>query len=323
MFVEMSVVSSHGGIGWEFTKCLWAPKYKLVKDDERKWPYWELLLKVKAGDTILHLRGQNNPIFVGYSIAATDGYLTEIKPSNPGIWGYAKKFIRVDLENYTELPEPLRLSDLFDRRKDELIKHYIKNSNSGKEKKLLFYTLTGGKKLGRQNGAYLSELDDDLFSIINVDAIRNKKTESDNNKELQQNIITGSVFSSIERRRGQEIFSRNVKLNFRSMCCYPDCDIDDQSFLVGAHVSRWADDVDARGDVKNGLCLCVFHDKCFEKGYFAIDDDLNVIIEDDNKFGKTIIKKLLPANGIRIKPSIENPDPKYLMKHRQRIGKHS
>jgi hypothetical protein len=41
------------------------------------------------------------------------------------------------------------------------------------------------------------------------------------------------------------------------------CDVADPSLLVASHVIGWAERVDTRGDVKNIICLCRFHDALF------------------------------------------------------------
>ena len=58
-----------------------------------RWSFWETLLDVKVGDPILHLRGKgNSAAFVGFSVAAADGFATEDRPPAPGEWGYADTF---------------------------------------------------------------------------------------------------------------------------------------------------------------------------------------------------------------------------------------
>lgn len=36
VWIEMSKDELHGGTGWEFTKCLWAPAYKLVGKKQKR-----------------------------------------------------------------------------------------------------------------------------------------------------------------------------------------------------------------------------------------------------------------------------------------------
>ena len=74
MWLEMSRDSAHGGPGWAFTECLWSPTHK---NPSGSWSFWELLSRVRKGDTVFHLRGKSpRAAFVGYSIADSDGYQT-------------------------------------------------------------------------------------------------------------------------------------------------------------------------------------------------------------------------------------------------------
>ena len=71
----MSRDDSHGGKGWAFTECLWAPTK--TKGSARDWPFWTNVRDVRADDIILHLRGiPPTANFVGYSQAAGDGVET-------------------------------------------------------------------------------------------------------------------------------------------------------------------------------------------------------------------------------------------------------
>ncbi len=81
----MSRDEAHGGGAWAFANCLWAPT---EKSGGGAWPFWSKILDVKAGDTILHLRGiPPAASFVGYSNASADGYETQSRPPEPGAVG--------------------------------------------------------------------------------------------------------------------------------------------------------------------------------------------------------------------------------------------
>jgi putative restriction endonuclease len=78
MWVEMwRAIGDHGGPGWGFGECLWSPA---LKENNGHWPYWDLLKDVRASDLVLHLKGNRNPAFVGYSFAASDGEETSERP---------------------------------------------------------------------------------------------------------------------------------------------------------------------------------------------------------------------------------------------------
>lgn len=99
----------------------------------------------------------------------------------------------------------------------------------------------------------------------------------------QDNVIvsieTGLQLSSIRTRLGQARF--------------PDCDVSDPRFLIGSHIARWADNEKLRGNLGNGLCLCLIHDKAFEVGLYTRDEPLAVFVNPrERKPGSIIVKGL-------------------------------
>lgn len=135
LWLEMSRDETHGGGSWGFGQCLWSPSRKT---DGTRWSFWETLLDVKVGDPILHLRGKgNSAAFVGFSVAAADGFATEDRPPAPGEWGYADTFYRVPLQEFTLLSSPVLLREVFSRRDGEL-RTYFLNNRAAVEKERLF-----------------------------------------------------------------------------------------------------------------------------------------------------------------------------------------
>ena len=78
LWLEMSRDYTHGGGSWGFTQSLWSPTRKKNNDGSLgdKWSFWENIMKIQAGDVVLHLRQEKNgrSAFVGFSIAETDGF---------------------------------------------------------------------------------------------------------------------------------------------------------------------------------------------------------------------------------------------------------
>jgi hypothetical protein len=137
-YLEMSRDEEHGGGTWAFTNCLWAPTKKKAGT---QWPFWKKVLEVREGDLVLHLRGvPPNAYFVGYSVAAGDGFQTSRRPPNPGEWGFAEAFYRADLTGFTPFHQPVNLSDVFSSRSAELSSYFDANKKQG-TKKLIFFLL--------------------------------------------------------------------------------------------------------------------------------------------------------------------------------------
>src|SRR4051812_25442287 len=98
-YIEMARDEIHGGGDWSFGKCVWAPAHKKKGGN---WPHWLKVKQVRQGDTIVHLRGiPPDAHFVGYSIAASDGYETTNRPPEPGEWAFAERFLRAELSDFT------------------------------------------------------------------------------------------------------------------------------------------------------------------------------------------------------------------------------
>lgn len=286
IWLEMSRNPLHGGGSWGFTNCLWAPSRK---ENGTRWPFWEMLLDVKKNDTILHLRGARPPHFVGYSTAAENGYATNQRPPNPGQYrSFPDKFLRVPLTDFAPFKTPISLDDVFRQSDSQLREYYSQNRKlSAPEKRHIFYVIQSGR-LQCLNGAYLSEVDSELIDILFKDHFGSK--ESDFNNELNK-LDTGQQLRQIRTRIGQREFSQAVRANYGMQCCFPGCSISEEVFLVGAHIARWSDVPELRGDISNGVCLCLMHDKAFEAGLFTITQEHEIWVNQQkisqNKWAQT------------------------------------
>ncbi len=169
LWLEMSRDVTHGGGSWRFTRSLWSPTHKLNNDGSMggMWPFWENLLKVQTGDVVLHLRQDKGTAFVGYSVAEANGFKTNERPPDPGPWAYDEYFYRVSLRDFVPFSTPIDLRTMFVRQDIVLRDYYERNKSKSKgQKKSLFYVVQSGR-LQCQNGAYLSEVDNELFDILN------------------------------------------------------------------------------------------------------------------------------------------------------------
>lgn len=137
-WIEMSRDEEHGGSGWGFRECLWAPSRK--KNGSR-WNFWHLVRQVRRGDVVVHLRGKTGrAAFVGFSVADADGAETTSRPPQPKDWGFAETFYRVPLSGYESFPEPVLLQAVFQERETELRLHFQTNrlKKLGSKEKLFY-----------------------------------------------------------------------------------------------------------------------------------------------------------------------------------------
>lgn len=310
VWIEMSRDKMHGGGEWGLKKCLWSPAYK---QGERggSWLFWNNILQVKQDDIIIHLCGKGHTAaFIGYSIAATDGHETLERPPQPGIWGYATSYFRTLLKNFQAFDNAILLDDFFMAHK-EVLKNYIETLSATPANRFFVYQ---SHRLQCLNGAYLSKCDDELLALI-LDNEPKQRMPS-----LRQNNATSEIYRQVKQRVGQAQFSKAVKENYQYKCCFPDCCITDQRFLIGSHIARWVDNPDKRGNTSNGLCLCPIHDKAFENGYFSLDDEFRVILSQKLEVQKSEVFKMYikPYEHRKINTAQIPPDRDSLKEHRFR-----
>ncbi len=156
LWLEMSRHLTHGGGSWGFGQSLWSPAFKQSGGMEvkQKWRFWENLLRVRAGDSVLHLRGTaKRAAFVGFSVAQTDGIVTEDRPPSAGQYAYASRFYRVLLKTFVPFPEPLHLAQVLSEQKTALMHYFQQNKDRPRgEKRGLFYVVQAAR-LQCLNGA--------------------------------------------------------------------------------------------------------------------------------------------------------------------------
>lgn len=307
MWIEYSRDRVHGGPGWEFGTCAWAPT---INRANRRWPYWISIGDVERGDMILHLQeSREGTFFVGISEATDDGYITQSKPPYPGEWDDFSEFYRVDLKNFQPFQESIGLRDIFYIH-DELLRNYYSKKSKSEH---VFYVIQNSK-LQILNGAYFSPITLDLYNILFENNIISRKTHFKLDK-----VIAGEKLSMVKQRIGHSEFSRKVKYNYNYKCCFPGCEINDERFLVGSHIERWADNVKKRGDISNGLCLCVFHDKALERGLYYITGNYKIkIIESKSYTYSNVYKILKPYENKTIRKGRVLPSVESLNRHYQR-----
>ena len=174
-----------------------------------------------------------------------------------------------------------------------------------------------------QNGAYLSEADDELIDII-FTSLKDKSYINNgipNQSNLMSDVSTAESLNLFKSRRGQAEFSKNIRLNYSSKCCFPECNISDHNFLVGSHIARWADAPHLRGEISNGLCLCLMHDKAFEQGYFTLDRNLCISVNPQRtNISPWVENFIFPHDGKQINVGAIKPSQEAIEYHWKRIA---
>lgn len=129
-------------------------------------------------------------------------------------------------------------------------------------------------------------------------------------------IKTDDSKALVRGRLGQSRLRSLTLQNYNSQCAF--CDVSEDGFLVAGHISRWADDPEARGNLHNMICLCRFHDSLFEVGYISLSDDFSVLKKKSVQSKE--INQVIGATKSFRAPKDFPPAREFLRKHRKRVG---
>lgn len=122
-------------------------------------------------------------------------------------------------------------------------------------------------------------------------------------------------------RRVQSFFRAAVLSGYNFRCALTGLTI--PGLLNASHIIPWSESVERRADPRNGICLNALHDRAFDRGLIAIDDDYRVIVSPrvsktrDDAFAAQTLGSI---EGTKLTlPERFEPDPRALAWHRQHI----
>ena len=125
----------------------------------------------------------------------------------------------------------------------------------------------------------------------------------------------------VKVRINQNFFREMIRAGYRNRCAI--CSLPEVNLLVASHIIPWSEDVDLRMNPRNGICMCVLHDKAFDKGLITISDDFKLMLSDTLKRFRrevAIERGFILYDGIKIKkPDKFLPDLKFIEFHRTKI----
>lgn len=133
-----------------------------------------------------------------------------------------------------------------------------------------------------------------------------KKQFSYEYKETERN-------TNIKLRVYQDVLRERVLKNYNGECAF--CDINQQDLLICSHIKPWASEINNRLNPQNAICLCALHDKLFDKGYFSLDANYEVIFSEK---ADLIVKKVFGNYKFKT-PFRELPDYEFLKFHQKEI----
>jgi putative restriction endonuclease len=141
------------------------------------------------------------------------------------------------------------------------------------------------------------------------------------NEALMPDDFTGETRQVLTTQRiKQHFFRRAVLSSYRGRCCMSG--LSDARLLIASHIVPWSSDKANRLNPSNGLCLSAIHDRAFDKGLIALDDDFRIMVSDDLKRrdDRFVKEVLLPLDGQMIEaPERFAPQPAFITWHRNRI----
>lgn len=127
-----------------------------------------------------------------------------------------------------------------------------------------------------------------------------------------------TIERTVAARRGQDWFRATLIAGFDGTCCVSGCNI--ENMLVASHIVPWAEDSALRLNPHNGLLLSAIHDRAFENGDLAVDDDYRVLVagplrKSANEF---LQQALVRFHGQPLRlPQRFAPDLNLLRQHRE------
>lgn len=140
--------------------------------------------------------------------------------------------------------------------------------------------------------------------------------------KLEDSIPEGEVKEAIVKVRiNQNFFREMILASYNSRCAI--CSLPEANLLVAGHIVPWSVNAIERMNPRNGICMCVLHEKAFDKGLMTINDDYNL------QLSKTIIKishelaiqrGFISYDNLKIKlPERFIPDKIFLAFHRNNV----
>lgn len=122
----------------------------------------------------------------------------------------------------------------------------------------------------------------------------------------------------------QGFFRDTVLASYDFVCSF--CGLCLTEMLTASHIIPWSSDETRRADPRNGIALCAFHDRAFDRGLMTVRCDMTILVS--NRVKTKVVTPLqlvglLDMNGQPIRsPARFAPDPKALEYHNAKVFLH-
>jgi hypothetical protein len=190
------------------------------------------------------------------------------------------------------------------------------------------------KARGIRGLAKASQLDQEIWQQFEADpetigfesevaAANARGTELECADDLQWDDVAGLERDAITKVRvNQSLFRSMILAGYGNACCV--CTMPIARLLVASHIVPWSVDRQLRMNPRNGICLCVLHDKAYDRGILSIAADYRVQIHHDvHQLGSNVIvmHSLLAFDAQFIQlPERWHPEPGFLELHQQLVN---
>lgn len=125
-------------------------------------------------------------------------------------------------------------------------------------------------------------------------------------------------------RVNQDFFREVVLSAYGEKCCITGINLD--KVLIASHIKPWKHSNNTEKlNPRNGLCLNALHDKAFDRGLIAVNDDYTIAVSSvvSQSSNDAVRRLLLEYESQKIKlPSRFHPHPEFLQWHRNNVFEH-
>ncbi|RYX80523.1 HNH endonuclease [bacterium] len=151
-----------------------------------------------------------------------------------------------------------------------------------------------------------------------------QKSEDSNMREDASDLLPmgpTEVIRSVKVRLVQSFFRDAVLTSYDFRCAV--CNLNIIEMLNASHIIPWRQNVERRADPRNGLSLCVLHDRAFDRGLFTLNNQFQVVLSQQLKnlsenHMQTVAFTEMEGQIIKM-PQRFSPDPAALLFHREHI----
>ena len=225
-------------------------------------------------------------------------------------------------------PEVRRFAKLVDRTPSSV---NMKIGNFGSfDPELRRQGITGLQNASRLDKEIWNEFHDNWRALIDESQRLIAEREAEIGSEpdaIAPDIVAHTQMHGKERmavrkiRENQPFFRKAILSAYESTCCITGIDI--ETLLIASHIKPWAEsDSTEQLNPRNGLCLNALHDRAFDRGLIAVEDDYSVIVSKrvSHSRNDAVRSLLLGYEGRQIKlPTRFIPGSDFIEWHRNNI----